>query len=111
MSNDKVIYLKSLFSKFKPKEKLPEDIKIAMLALGVQVDKEKEAERKSSDVLHEFTSGRKFILNNMDEFLSYVIDTLWYCSGMLVSSNAVIFPSSSGLDVIGTVRTKELKRT
>ena len=74
MQNDKVIYLKSLFSKFKPKEKLPEEIKIAMLALGVQVDKEKEAERKSSDVLHEFTSGRKFILKNMDEFLSYVID-------------------------------------
>ena len=71
---DKVIYLKSLFSKFKPKDKLPDDIKIAMLALGVQVDKEKAAERKSSDVVQEFTSGRKFILQNMDEFLSYAID-------------------------------------
>ena len=74
MSNKKVIYLKSLYSKFKPKENLPEDMKIAMLALGVEVDKEKEAERKSFDGLQEFTSGRKFILRNMDEFLSYAID-------------------------------------
>jgi len=71
---DKVIYLKSLFSKFKPKNKLPEDIRNAMLALGVQVDKEKAAERKSSNGLDEFTSGRKFILKNMDEILSYAID-------------------------------------
>ena len=45
-----------------------------MLALGVQVDKEKEAEQKFNDPLQEFTSGRKFILKNMDEFLAYAID-------------------------------------
>ena len=45
---DKVIYLKSLFSKFKPKDKLPEDIKIAMLALGVQVDKRRKLNESST---------------------------------------------------------------
>ena len=36
--DNKVIYLKSLFKTFKPKETLPEDLKIEMAKLNLVVD-------------------------------------------------------------------------
>ena len=62
------------------------------------------------------TGGAGFIGSHMvdllisEDYSVIVIDNLWNCSGILVSSNAEIFPSSSGLDVMGTVRMRELKR-
>ena len=68
---NKVIYLKSLFSKFKPKETLPEDLKIEMAKLNLNVD---AYNNKPIDPLADQRAGRKFILNNMEDFLSYAVN-------------------------------------
>ena len=68
---NKVIYLKSLFSKFKPKETLPEDLKIEMAKLNLDVD---AFNNKPIDPLADQRAGRKFILNNMEDFLTYAVN-------------------------------------
>ena len=71
MDKNKVIYLKSLFSKFKPKETLPEDLKIEMAKLNLKVDGNKN---KPIDPLADQRAGRKFILDNMEDFLNYAVN-------------------------------------
>ena len=63
--DNKVIYLKSLFKTFKPKEKLPEDLKIEMAKLNLisEVDK-----NKPIDPFKDKKAGRKFVLENMEDF-------------------------------------------
>ena len=68
---NKVIYLKSLFSKFKPKETLPEDLKIEMAKLNLDVD---SFNNKTLDKLADHKAGRKFILDNMEDFLTYAVN-------------------------------------
>ena len=68
---NKVIYLKSLFSKFKPKETLPEDLKIEMAKLNLNVD---ASNNKPIDPLADHKAGRKFILDNMEDFLTYAVN-------------------------------------
>ena len=68
---NKVIYLKSLFSIFKPKETLPEDLKIEMAKLNLDVD---AFNNKPIDPLADQRAGRKFILNNMEDFLTYAVN-------------------------------------
>ncbi len=69
--NNKVIYLKSLFKTFKPKEKLPEDLKIEMAKLNLVVDEDKN---KPLNPLKDARAGRKFILDNMEDFLNYAVN-------------------------------------
>ena len=65
---NKVIYLKSLIRKFKPKETLPEDLKIEMAKLNIGVE---GTVNKPVDPFADKKAGRKFILDNMDGFLEY----------------------------------------
>ena len=69
--DNKVIYLKSLFKTFKPKEKLPEDLKIEMAKLNLisEVDK-----NKPIDPFKDKKAGRKFVLDNMEDFLQYAVN-------------------------------------
>ena len=68
---NKVIYLKSLFSKFKPMETLPEELKIEMAKLNLHVD---VFSNKPLDPLSDHKAGRKFILDNLEDFLSYAVN-------------------------------------
>ena len=67
---NKVIYLKSLFKTFKPKEKLPEDLKIEMAKLNLISEPNRN---KPLDPLKDAKAGRKFVLENMEDFLNYVL--------------------------------------
>ena len=69
--DNKVIYLKSLFKTFKPKETLPEDLKIEMAKLNLIVD---ETKNKPLDPFRDAKAGRKFVLNNMEDFLNYAVN-------------------------------------
>ena len=69
--NNKVIYLKSLFKTFKPKETLPEDLKIEMAKLNLVVD---ETKNKPLDPFKDAKAGRKFVLDNMEDFLQYAVN-------------------------------------
>ena len=71
IDKNKVIYLKSLFSKFKSNEKLSEELKIEMAKLNLNVD---AYNNKPVDPLADQRAGRKFILNNMEDFLSYAVN-------------------------------------
>ena len=71
IDKNKVIYLKSLFSKFKSNEKLSEELKIEMAKLNLNVD---AYNNKPIDPLADQRAGRKFILNNMEDFLSYAVN-------------------------------------
>ena len=66
---NKVIYLKSLFSKFKPTETLSEELKIEMAKLNLHVD---AFSNKPLDPLADQRAGRKFILDNLDDFLNSI---------------------------------------
>jgi len=68
---NKVIYLKSLFSKFKPTEKLSEELKMEMAKLNLDVSAFKN---KPLDPLADQRAGRKFILDNLEDFLSYAVN-------------------------------------
>ena len=68
---NKVIYLKSLFSKFKPNETLSEELKIEMAKLNLDVN---AFNNKPLDPLADQREGRKFILNNMEDFLNYAVN-------------------------------------
>ena len=68
---NKVIYLKSLFSKFKPNETLSEELKIEMAKLNLNVD---AYNNKPIDPLADQRAGRKFILDNLEDFLSYAVN-------------------------------------
>ena len=69
--DNKVIYLKSLFKTFKPKETLPEDLKIEMAKLNLVVD---ETKNKPLDPFKDKRAGRKFVLDNMEDFLQYAVN-------------------------------------
>ena len=69
--DNKVIYLKSLFKTFKPKEKLPEDLKIEMAKLNLISEPNRN---KPLDPLKDAKAGRKFVLDNMEDFLQYAIN-------------------------------------
>ena len=71
IDKNKVIYLKSLFSKFKPKDELPEDLKIEMAKLNIGVE---GTVNKPVDPLADKKAGRKFILDNMEGFLEYAVN-------------------------------------
>ena len=71
IDKNKLIYLKSLFSKFKSNEKLSEELKIEMAKLNLNVD---AYNNKPIDPLADQRAGRKFILNNMEDFLSYAVN-------------------------------------
>ena len=68
---NKVIYLKSLYSKFKPNETLSEELKIEMAKLNLDVN---AFNNKPLDPLDDQREGRKFILNNMEDFLNYAVN-------------------------------------
>ena len=55
--DNKVIYLKSLFKTFKPKETLPEDLKIEMAKLNLVVD---ETKNKPLDPTNQFWCKQEF---------------------------------------------------
>ena len=69
--DNKVIYLKSLFKTFKPKEKLPEDLKIEMAKLNLISEVNKN---KPLDPFKDKKAGRKFVLDNMEDFLQYAVN-------------------------------------
>jgi hypothetical protein len=67
----KVIYLKSLFKKFKPKaETFPKDILKELAGLDVDL----EASPKPIDPLADKQAGRDFILKHTEEFLNHAVD-------------------------------------
>ena len=67
----KVIYLKSLFKKFKPKaETFPKDILKELAGLDVDL----EASSKPIDPLADKQAGRDFILKHTEEFLNHAVD-------------------------------------
>ena len=68
---NKVIYLKSLFSKFKPNETLSEELKIEMAKLNIDVN---AFNNKPLNPLADQRAGRKFILDNLEDFLSYAVN-------------------------------------
>ena len=69
--DNKVIYLKSLFKTFKPKEKLPEDLKIEMAKLNLISEVN---QNKPLDPFKDAKAGRKFVLDNMEDFLQYAVN-------------------------------------
>ena len=71
----KVIYLKSLFKKFKPKaETFPKDILEELAGLDIDLT----TAPKPIDPLADKKAGRDFILNHTEEFLNHVIDYSMY---------------------------------
>ena len=70
-NKNKVIYLKSLFSKFKPNETLSEELKIEMAKLNIDVN---AFNNKPLNPLADQRAGRKFILDNLEDFLSYAVN-------------------------------------
>ena len=70
-NNNKVIYLKSLFKTFKPKETLPEDLKIEMAKLNLASEVNLN---KPLDPFKDAKAGRKFVLDNMEDFLNYAVN-------------------------------------
>ena len=74
MEKPKVIYLKALFKKHKPENKLEKIIKDFVVQADIQVDKEKPkvSPQNRSKV------ARQFILDNCEEFLAYAVDYSLY---------------------------------
>ena len=74
MEKPKIIYLKALFKKHKPENKLEKIIKDFVVQADIQVDKEKPkvSPQNRSKV------ARQFILNNLEEFLAYAVDYSLY---------------------------------
>ena len=71
MEKPKIIYLKALFKKHKPENKLEKIIKDFVVQADIQVDgkeKPKVSPKDRSKV------ARQFILNNCEEFLAYAVD-------------------------------------
>ena len=68
--DNKVIYLKSLFKTFKPKEKLPEDLKIEMAKLNLISEVN---QNKPLDPFKDKKAGRKFVLDNMEDMTSPMV--------------------------------------
>ena len=74
MEKPKIIYLKALFKKHKPENKLEKIIKDFVVQADIQVDKEKPkvSPQNRSKV------ARQFILDNCEEFLAYAVDYSLY---------------------------------
>ena len=71
----KVIYLKSLFKKFKPKaETFPKDILNELAGLDIDLT----TAPKPIDPLADKKAGRDFILKHTEEFLHHAIDYSMY---------------------------------
>ena len=84
MEKPKVIYLKALFKKHKPENKLEKIIKDFVVQADIQVDnkeKPKVSTRDRSKV------ARKFILDNCEEFLAYAVDYSLYDKFLLIQKN------------------------
>jgi hypothetical protein len=75
MEKPKIIYLKALFKKHKPENKLEKIIKDFVIQADLQVEnkeKPKVSPQSRSKV------ARKFILDNCEEFLAYAVDYSLY---------------------------------
>ena len=74
MEKPKIIYLKALFKKHKPENKLEKIIKDFVVQADIQVDKEKPkvSPQNRSKV------AREFILDNVEDFLAYAVDYSLY---------------------------------
>jgi hypothetical protein len=75
MEKPKIIYLKALFKKHKPENKLEKIIKDFVHQADIQFDtneKPKVAPKDRSKV------ARQFILDNCEEFLAYAVDYSLY---------------------------------
>ena len=74
MEKPKIIYLKAVFKKHKPENKLEKIIKDFVVQADIQVDKEKPkvSPQNRSKV------ARQFILDNCEEFLAYAVDYSLY---------------------------------
>ena len=71
----KVIYLKSLFKKFKPKaETFPKDILEELAGLDIDLT----TAPKPIDPLADKKAGRDFILKHTEEFLHHAVDYAMY---------------------------------
>ena len=75
MEKPKIIYLKALFKKHKPENKLEKIIKDFVHQADIQLDgkeKPKVSPQNRSKV------ARQFILDNCEEFLAYAVDYSLY---------------------------------
>ena len=75
MEKPKIIYLKALFKKHKPENKLEKLIKDFVVQADIQLDgkeKPKVSPKDRSKV------AREFILDNVEDFLAYAVDYSLY---------------------------------
>ncbi len=75
MEKPKVIYLKALFKKHKPENKLEKIIKDFVVQADIQVDGKEKLKVPPKD---RSKVARQFILDNCEEFLAYAVDYSLY---------------------------------
>ena len=75
MEKPKVIYLKALFKKHKPENKLEKIIKDFVVQADIQIDGKEKLKVPPKD---RSKVARQFILDNCEEFLAYAVDYSLY---------------------------------
>ena len=75
MEKPKIIYLKALFKKHKPENKLEKIIKDFVVQADLQVETNEKPKVQSKD---RSKVAREFILDNVEDFLAYAVDYSLY---------------------------------